>query len=240
LDLQTKRGEVDMPKARITKTLPLLAAAAVISAAGSFAAAVPAQALPPFPLAPGDCQQWGFPGPVTLIQSTGEVLTFNSTGPTASGPAPLKQGGPTKQGSITGAVDPNGHINLTWIQDSNNGTVAFNGDVGPDGNAKGTRDPNNEVTWRSGGPMTCAQTAPKEGPTISFDPVLGGLVAHITDRSGVTSQCEYHSDFYSRTFRLEKNSTFDLKIVPAIPLLQDRPIDITCDNGTNTHTSTFF
>ena len=84
------------------------------------------------------------------------------------------------------------------------------------------------------------QQAAKEGPTISFDPVLGGLVAHITDRSGVTSQCEYRSDFYTRTFRLEKNSTFDLKIVPAIPELRDRPIDITSDNGTETHTSTFF
>jgi len=229
-----------MRKDQFLKKLPVVAAAAAVSAAGLLTAAGPAQALPPFPLAPADCQQWGFPGPVTLIQSTGEVLTFNSTGPTASGPAPLKQGGPTKQGSITGAVDANGHINLTWIQDSNNGTVAFTGDVGPDGNAKGTRDPNNEVTWRSGGPMTCAQKAPKEGPTVSFDPVLGGLVAHITDRSGVTSQCEYHSDFYTRTFRLEKNSTFDLKIVPAIPLLQDRAIDITCDNGTNTHTTTFF
>jgi hypothetical protein len=55
----------------------------------------------------------------------------------------------------------------------------------------------------------------------------------------VTSRCEHKSDFYTRTFRLEKNSTFELKIVPAIPLLQDRPIDITCDDGTETHTSTF-
>jgi hypothetical protein len=229
-----------MRKDQFLKKLPVVAAAAAVSAAGLLTAAGPAQALPPFPLAPADCQQWGFPGPVTLIQSTGEVLTFNSTGSTASGPAPLKQGGPTKNGSITGGIDANGHVNLTWIQDSNNGTVAFNGDVGPDGNAKGTRDPNDQVTWRSGGPMSCAQKAPKEGPTVSFDPVLGGLVAHITDRSGATSQCEYHSDFYTRTFRLEKNSTFDLKIVPAIPLLQDRAIDITCDNGTNTHTTTFF
>jgi len=28
--------------------------------------------------------------------------------------------------------------------------------------------------------------APKQGPTVSFDTVLGGLVAHITDRSGVS------------------------------------------------------
>jgi hypothetical protein len=230
-----------MPKGQFLKRMPFVAAAAAaVSVAGLFASTAPAQALPPFPLAPGDCQQWGFPGPVTLIQSTGEVLTFNSTGPTASGNAPLKQGGPTKQGSITGSINDNGDINLTWIQNSNNGTVAFTGKVGPDGNATGTRDPNNEVTWRSGGPMTCAQQAPKEGPGISFDPIIGGLVAHINDRSGVNSQCKYQSDFYTRTFFLKANSTFDLRIVPAIPELRDRPIDITCDNGTSTHTSTFF
>ena len=46
--------------------------------------------------------------------------------------------------------------------------------------------------------MTCTQQAAKEGPTISFDPILGALVAHVTDRSGVTSQCEHKSDFYTR------------------------------------------
>jgi hypothetical protein len=46
--------------------------------------------------------------------------------------------------------------------------------------------------------------------------------------------------FYTRTFGLNANSTFDLKIVPAIPEFRDRPIDITCDNGTETHTGTFF
>jgi Domain of unknown function (DUF4189) len=33
--------------------------------------------------------------------------------------------------------------------------------------------------------------APKQGPTVSFNKVLGGLESHITDRSGVTSQCTY-------------------------------------------------
>jgi hypothetical protein len=228
-----------MAKGRFTKTLPLIAAATALSAAGLFSAPRPAQALPPLPLAPADCQQWGFPGPVTLIQSTGEVLTFNSTGPTASGSAPLKQGGPTKQGSITGAIDADGNVNLTWIMDSNNATVAFTGKVGPDGNANGTRDPNNEVTWRSGGPMTCAQKTSKEGPTVSFDPIVGGIIAHVTDRSGVTSQCQYTADFFNRSFRLEANSKADLKII-APPLLRNWDVDITCDNGTSTHTTTFF
>jgi hypothetical protein len=85
-----------------------------------------------------------------------------------------------------------------------------------------------------------ASMLPKQGPTVSFDPVLGGVVAHIADRSGVTAQCQYQSDFYSRSFGLKANSTYDLRIVPAIPEFRDRPVNITCDNGTSTSTSTFF
>ncbi|MDT4999761.1 MAG: hypothetical protein QOK12_1866, partial [Mycobacterium sp.] len=39
--------------------------------------------------------------------------------------------------------------------------------------------------------------APKLGPTVSFNPVLGGLEAHITDRSGVASQCTYVTDNFN-------------------------------------------
>jgi hypothetical protein len=51
-------------------------------------------------------------------------------------------------------------------------------------------------------------------------------VAHITDRSGVTSQCTYPSDFYTRSFRLEANKTFDLQIVPAIPKFSNCNVNI--------------
>jgi hypothetical protein len=81
---------------------------------------------------------------------------------------------------------------------------------------------------------------PKQGPDVSFDKVIGGVVAHITDRSGVAAQCEYKSDFYSRNFSLPAKGTFDLRIVPAIPEFRDWPVNITCDNGTSTNTSTFF
>jgi hypothetical protein len=59
--------------------------------------------------------------------------------------------------------------------------------------------------------------APKLGPTVSFDTVIGGLVAHITDRSGVSSQCTYATDDYNRSFTLAANSKYDLRIVPAVP-----------------------
>jgi hypothetical protein len=69
---------------------------------------------------------------------------------------------------------------------------------------------------------------------------VGGLEAHITDRSGVASQCTYVMDDINRPFALAANATFDLKIVPAIPRLRDRNVTITCDNGTKTQTTTRF
>jgi hypothetical protein len=82
--------------------------------------------------------------------------------------------------------------------------------------------------------------APKLGPTVSFNPILGGLEAHITDRSGVAAQCTYAMDDINRSFALAANSTFDLKIVPAIPRFRDRSVTITCDNGTKTQATTRF
>jgi len=82
--------------------------------------------------------------------------------------------------------------------------------------------------------------APKLGPTVSFNPILGGLEAHITDRSGVASQCTYVMDDINRSFALAANSTFDLKIVPAIPRFRDRSVTVSCDNGTKTQATTHF
>lgn len=82
--------------------------------------------------------------------------------------------------------------------------------------------------------------APKQGPTVSWDPVVGGLVAHITDRSGVSSQCTYATDNFNRSFGLAANSTYDLRIVPAVPRFRDWTVTITCDNGTSTTATTYF
>ena len=82
--------------------------------------------------------------------------------------------------------------------------------------------------------------APKQGPTVSFNTVLGGLESHITDRSGVTSQCTYATDDYSRSFGLPANSTYDLRIVPAVPRFKNWTVTVTCDNGTSTTATTYF
>jgi len=82
--------------------------------------------------------------------------------------------------------------------------------------------------------------APKQGPTVSFDTVLGGMVAHITDRSGVSSQCTYATDNFNRSFALPANSKYDLRIVPAVPQFRNWTVTITCDNGTSTTATTYF
>jgi hypothetical protein len=82
--------------------------------------------------------------------------------------------------------------------------------------------------------------APLLGPTVSWNPVLGGLEAHITDRSGVASQCTYATDNFNRGFGLSANSTYDLRIVPAVPRFRNWDVTITCDNGTSTQASTYF
>jgi len=81
---------------------------------------------------------------------------------------------------------------------------------------------------------------PKLGPTVSFRTILGGLEASITDRSGESSQCTYATDGYNRAFALSANSTYNLRIVPAVPRFRNWTVTITCDNGTKTTATTFF
>ena len=85
-----------------------------------------------------------------------------------------------------------------------------------------------------------APPAPKLGPTVSFTTILGGLQVHVTDRSGVSSQCTYATDDFSRGFGLAANSSYDLKIVPAVPRFKTWNVSVTCDNGTSTQTTTYF
>jgi hypothetical protein len=90
------------------------------------------------------------------------------------------------------------------------------------------------------GQLPPAPAPPKLGPTVSFNPILGGLQAHITDRSGVASQCTFAMDDVNRSFALGGNATVDLRIVPAIPKFRDRNVTITCDNNTKTGVTTRF
>ncbi|MDT5077452.1 MAG: hypothetical protein QOJ80_2089 [Mycobacterium sp.] len=89
-------------------------------------------------------------------------------------------------------------------------------------------------------PSSPPPAPPKQGPTVSFKTIVGGLQAHITDRSGVTSQCTYVTDDVNRSFALAANASYDLKIVPAVPRFRTWNVTITCDNGTSTQATTYF
>ncbi|WP_324966109.1 hypothetical protein [Mycobacterium sp.] len=84
-----------------------------------------------------------------------------------------------------------------------------------------------------------APPKPLQGPTVSANPGLTGVTFHVTDRSGVTSQCTYSSEGYTASFGLPANGSFDLS-VPAVREFRNRTGTITCDNGTSTNTSVFF
>ena len=89
-------------------------------------------------------------------------------------------------------------------------------------------------------PNSPSPPAPLQGPTVSFKTIVGGREADITDRSGVASQCTYATDNFNRSFALPANSTYQLKIVPAVPRFKNWTVTITCDNGTSTTVTDFF
>ena len=98
-------------------------------------------------------------------------------------------------------------------------------------------DPGCNVLW---GDYCNTQNQPPAAPTISWDQGLGTLTAHITDRSGVASQCTYSSDLVNRSFSLPAKSTFDLVIAPAVPAFRNWDVTVACDNGAVANTSKFF
>ena len=163
------------------------------------------------------------------------------------------------QGALTDCVNKGGHQCVVEAEQQNGCAAAASNDfgemVGGTDVALGTAQQNARgklqnqqgahvaVSGCSNGtvaPPPPAPAPPKLGPTATFNPILGGLEAHITDRSGVASQCTYAMDDINRSFALAANATFDLRIVPAIPRFRDRTVTITCDNGTKTQTTTRF
>jgi hypothetical protein len=164
-------------------------------------------------------------------------------------------------GNATGSIAGNAvDFIVNWNPADGGGTTHFRGTVGADGVATGTatgasaQDLNKHLEfapgpWESVAPLTCPAVGapaaqapaaqPKQGPTVTPEPGLTGVTFHITDRSGVASQCTYSSEGFQSSFGLPANGTFDLD-VPAIRLLKNRTGKVTCDNGTSTNTSVFY
>jgi hypothetical protein len=88
-----------MSQLTIVNRSQLLAAATAITAMGFLTVSPPVQAHPMLPLAPA-CNQYVFNGDFALKQSYGGVVSFNSTGPAASGVALNGQ----DSGLVTGGI----------------------------------------------------------------------------------------------------------------------------------------
>jgi hypothetical protein len=84
------------------------------------------------------------------------------------------------------------------------------------------------------------QNKPPAPPSISWDQGLGTLTAHVTDHSGVASQCNYASGLVDRSFSLPANGTFDVVIAPAVPAFKNWNVTVSCDNGAVANTTKFF
>lgn len=185
---------------------------------------------------------------LNLHQSNGYDMVISANG-ASLGPTGLARANPSMAtyGDVTGGIKGR-LVDFTIKWSGNQGEAHFTGAVGDDGVAHGTSTgPSvpvnlwNPGPWDSTEPLTCTspEAAPKQGPLVSAEPGLTGVTFHVTDRSGVASQCTYSSEGYTDTFGLPANGNFDL-VVPAIRLYKTRTGTITCDNGTSTNTSVFY
>jgi hypothetical protein len=183
-----------------------------------------------------------------LHQSNGYDLVISANG-ASLGPSGLARANPemATYGNVTGGIKGR-LVDFTITWSDNKGQAHFTGAVGDDGTATGnSTGPSvpvnlwNPGPWTSNEPLSC--TAPeaqaKQGPLVSAQPGLAGVTFHVTDRSGIASQCTYSSEGYTDSFGLPANGSFDL-VVPAIRMFKTRTGTITCDNGTSTNTSVFY
>jgi hypothetical protein len=206
-----------------------------------------------FPLAPpGSCK---FVGGQVLDQDNGLEVILPSSGATIAGDASYSHPGQddvtngSASGSLTGSTID---INVTWTKGPGAGhTNHYIGQVNDDHSASGTTT--NELGTTNGWTtkfkdrISCKQAPaeqapaaqPKQAPTVKPNPGILGVTFHVTDRSGVASECTYSSEgFTSDSFSLPANGSFDL-FVPAVREFRNRAGTVTCDNGTSANTSVF-
>ena len=142
----------------------------------------------PAPARATTCSQWGFNGDTDFQQSDGWVLNFNSTGPSAQGPAEALDGnfpdtGDPKHGNVTGGV-VNGQgidIQVHW----DNGTYSkYSGEVDPNGGVSGNvyvpaQDPSvtgKAVASYTAAGLKCITLAASPAPAAPAPPLVPPLV----------------------------------------------------------------
>lgn len=189
-------------------------------------------------------------------------ITFNGTAKNINVPASMTGLPALAEGTMAGTITGN-NVSLTFTQAGPNGVVlALNGTVG-------IIDKSWQAQGKTGGKyaggnwhsslLAClaveqspdqappaAENAPppadqaKPQPDISAEPVIGGLVVRVTDKTGVASRCHYDSELVDRDFDLGAKATASIRIVPAVPLFKNWTVTVTCDNGASRTTDIFF
>jgi hypothetical protein len=152
----------------------LLAAATAITTMGFLTVSPPVQAHPMLPLAPA-CNQYFFNGDFTLRQDNGAVISFNSTGPVASGTA---HGG-TDSGTVTGTIQGrNVDFTITWAGQPLYAPFNYTGTVGDDALIHdGAVD--GAIPWHSTRPLGC-QNLSEPVTEIPNQRVIPPVVAPMT------------------------------------------------------------
>ena len=218
-----------------------LAGVAAITAVGLMVAAAPARAVPPVPLAPGNCADFAFPGSVNLNISSGDKLSFSANGKDSSGPATW-----SNNTSFPGTFV--GSIGLTFVDidfTDDKGTTHLQGKIAPNGIASGSVRELSGVTWTSTSPFSCVEAAsaavtPGQAPTVTFHNILGECRPRSPTAVVSRPNAPTRRTMGSPQLWTNANSTFKLNIVPAIPELRNWTVSVACDNGTRTDTTTFF
>ena len=243
-----------MSQARVLKKTPVIAAAVAVGA-GLISVPPVVQAAPGcvewgFPvantlLASGGVRLSGEPGPTNDDWSlswsnpeSGQTISDAPATLTGFRDKPPLPG--TTVGSITnGNSDGGTSLHITFDSVDRSIALSLDGGISPDGNVVGPKEVGGgKISWRMAAPFVCNKLgdavgamAPVAEPDVVGEPVLGGIIVHVTDHSGKTSKCHYDSEIVDRDFTLNANSTADLRIVPAVPLGRAWPVTVTCDNG---------
>jgi hypothetical protein len=204
-------------------------------ATGLVVTALPFTALPAHASPPPGCEQFALPTVVNIAIGDGTSMTFNGGGTSIN--APTEIGG--TPGAVQGTMDPStGRMDFHFIHGANDDRH-FSGNAFDDGKVSGDVQPGG-LNWHTTDPLICAKQGALPNPDVTGEPILGGIVIHVTDHSGKTSKCHYDSEVYDRDFTLNAFSTADVRLVPAVPLLRAWPVTVTCDNGTRTDTTIDF
>lgn len=233
-----------------------MAGATVFTRSSTVAAALAAMAAGVIASAPqanaADCTDWVFPQmTIRLMISSGDVLTFGGGTPKdIVGPGNWSNNAKFWDGAVSAHITDGNKLNVNFTDSEVSWDLV--GVIDAQGVATGSVTSIPGATFQGSDPFVCNETAPSEpapeeaatpaqGPTVTFNPIIGGLRVTVADRSGVASQCVYSADNgFTRSFGLGANATTNIDIVPALPELRDWAVSVECDNGTRTDVTTFF